>query len=86
MSIRIGDTVKSLKKLDEKKLALETQVSRWLLGETNDVTEFVRKAQLCAHNGCEQRQQKKFHILLGKKEHKTKVNETSVARQVMSSG
>ena len=46
MSVRIGDTVKVLKKLEEKKSTLETQVSRRLPGKSDDVTDFVRKAQL----------------------------------------
>ena len=84
LNVGIGDTVKYLKKLDVKKSALETEVSRRLPGKSDDVTEFVRNAQLRAHTGSKQRQQRKFHSLLGNKTEKADDSKTNTAQQVMS--
>ena len=84
LNVRIGDTVKYLKKLDIKNSALKTEVSRQLPGKSDDVTEFVRNAQLRAHTGCKQRQQRKFQSLLGKKTDKSVEKKTDTAQQVMA--
>lgn len=67
LGIRIGDTVRKLKYLEEKKADFEEDVSRRLPGKSRDVIKFVGESQMRAHNGSKQSQRNKFTRLVEKK-------------------
>ena len=70
LGVRIGDTVRKLKFLEEKKEKIEQEISRRLPRKSHDVMNFVEQQQVQEHLRCKQTQQKKFASLMEKKSKK----------------